>query len=394
MNAPHSVDFPELNHGEQMPREREQLLTLFIEHAPVALAMFDRDMRYLSASRRWLSYFCLGDRDLIGQLHYEVFPNHPERWKIAHRRGLAGEIVREEEDYYVFPDGSVNWARWEIHPWLTHHRDIGGIVLFIEEITERKMAEEHLKALNEHLERRIEERTLELQETQAQYLHAEKLSAIGKLSASIAHEFNNPLQGILTILQGFNKTLKLENTDKALFELAVSETIRLKNLIRCLQDFNRPSSGQKSFLEMHTLIDSVLLLCKSQLKKKRISTELNYSKKFPLILAIPDQIKQVILNLLDNAVDACGDRGTIKISTWQEEEKVAIAVSDNGTGIEPAKLDRIFQPFYTTKLAVKGTGLGLSVSHGIIKSHHGEILVESQPGKGSTFTVLLPIKEQ
>jgi len=256
----------------------------------------------------------------------------------------------------------------------------------------RTKAEEDLYALNANLELLIEQRTLELQKAQAQYLHSEKLSAIGKLSASIAHEFSSPLMGVMTILKGFDE-LNLEDKDKALLKLAINETTRMKNLIRSLQDFHRPSPGQKKNFDMHALIDSVLLLLKSHFKEKRITTELSYDKKFPFIYGIPDQVKQVILNLLDNAVDACIDGGRIKITTQMDGEKVAIIITDDGIGLDSAQIDRIFQPFYTTKPAAKGTGLGLSISYGIVKSHNGEIRVESQPGKGSTFTVVFPMND-
>jgi len=217
--------------------------------------------------------------------------------------------------------------------------------------------------------------------------------AIGSLSASIAHEFNSPLQGVLAILQSFSKYLVLEEDDRELLELAISEGNRMKNLIRSLQDFNRPSSGKKVFMDMHATIDSVLLLCKSDFQRKKIFIMLNYADRLPQIFAIPDQIKQVILNLLNNAAYACRDGGIITITTWQEENRVAVAIKDNGTGIQPEKLDLIFQPFYTTKPEIKGTGLGLSICYGIVKSHHGEIYVESAPGEGSTFTVYLPVNE-
>ena len=146
-------------------------------------------------------------------------------------------------------------------------------------------------------------------------------------------------------------------------------------------------------MDVHKSIDSLLLLRKNDFKSKRISVVLNYAERLPQIMAIPDQIKQVFLNLLTNAADACiQPGGVITISTWQEEERIAMAIKDTGIGIKPEKMDLIFQPFYTTKPEVKGTGLGLSVCHGIVQNHQGEIRVESQPGKGATFTVLLPIK--
>ena len=120
-------------------------MRLFVEHSPVALAMFDREMRYLQASRQWMHDFGLGDRDLAGLSHYEVFPEIPEIWKTAHRRGLAGEIVREDDDRFERVDGSVQWLRWEVRPWYDGENAVGGIIIFTEDITRRKQLEEALR---------------------------------------------------------------------------------------------------------------------------------------------------------------------------------------------------------------------------------------------------------
>ncbi|EKD40581.1 MAG: PAS/PAC sensor signal transduction histidine kinase [uncultured bacterium] len=371
--------------------ESEQRLRLFIEHAPVALAMFDREMRYISTSRRWSKNYNLGKRDLTGMLHYEVFPDLPERWLDAHRRGLAGEVLKEEADLYERADGSHNWSRWELRPWYNLSGEIGGIVIFTEDITERKQQEVQLQILNEELEQRVKDRTRELIETQHQYLHAEKLAAIGKLSASIAHEVNSPLQSILTVLKSVSRQTILEEMDLKLIEIAIGEGDRIKGLIRSLQDFYRPSPRKKSLLDINSTLDLLLLLHKSELKNKGILVELDYDYRLPIISAIPDQIKQVFLNLLTNAKEACLQGGVITVSTRQQGDKVAIVIKDTGVGIKPEQMDQIFRPFYTTKSAVKGTGLGLSVSYGIVNNHGGEILVTSKPGEGAIFTVLLPI---
>ena len=280
-----------------------------------------------------------------------------------------------------------------VHPFDWHEGRCRKAVGVFRDISELMAIQQQLETMNEDLERRVEQRTRELQETQKQYLHAEKLSAIGKLSASIAHEFNNPLQGILSILKGLRKRAILEEEDRALLEAAIGESDRIKELIRGLQEFNRPSSGRIMPMDVHAALDSMLLLHKSDFKGKRITVERNYAERLPQICAVPDQIKQVFLNLLTNAADACRQPGgMITVSTRQEDSRVAISIKDSGIGIKPEEMALIFQPFYTTKPEVKGTGLGLSVSYGIVESHGGEIRVESRPGEGATFTVVLPIK--
>ena len=138
-------DITERKRVESDLRQNEELLDLFIQHAPAALAMFDRDMRYIAASRRWIDSFGLKGREIIGRSHYEIFPEIPPRWVTAHRRALGGEILKNEEDRFDRADGSVQWLRWEIRPWLTGTGEIGGIVIFTEEITARKLSEARLE---------------------------------------------------------------------------------------------------------------------------------------------------------------------------------------------------------------------------------------------------------
>jgi len=139
------ADITERKQIEESLRESQERLQIFIEHAPVPLAMFDREMRYLAASRRWMTDYRLGDRDIRGQSHYALFPEVPERWKAVHRRTLEGEIVRTDEDRFVRADGEVQWVRWETRPWHAADGAIGGIVIFSEEITDRKLAAEALR---------------------------------------------------------------------------------------------------------------------------------------------------------------------------------------------------------------------------------------------------------
>lgn len=282
-----------------------------------------------------------------------------------------------------------------IHPFARQGSEFSKAVGVFRDISELIRTQDQLEAMNDELERRMEQRAQELRQSQRQVLHAEKLSAIGTLSASIAQEFNNPMQSILSILKGLGKRAILEEEDRQLLEAAIGEGKRIKELIRSLRDFHRPTSGRKVVMDIHAALDSVLLLQRSTFNAKQISVTLDYSKRLPQILAVPDQIKQVLLNLLANAAAACRPvGGVIRVATRQVDgAQVAVAIRDNGIGIQPEEMGLIFQPFYTTKVAARGTGLGLSVSSGIIRQHRGELRVDSRPGEGATFTVLLPIRD-
>lgn len=261
------------------------------------------------------------------------------------------------------------------------------------DISQRKEAEEALLKAKKHLEYKVKERTVDLQKTHSQLLHAEKLATIGKLAASIAHEFNNPLQGILSILQGIRKRAKPDKEDQLLITLAIDESLRMRDLIYCLQDFNRPSPGIKGPFDIHRAIDAILLLTTYEFRKKKIRIEKNYSDTMPLIIGVADQIKQVLLNLFNNAADACIGGGVITITTAAADTNIRIDIEDSGVGISPEDMPRIFDPFFSTKPEVEGTGLGLAVSYGIVTQHGGTLTATSSPGKGSLFCLILPVKE-
>lgn len=206
-------------------------------------------------------------------------------------------------------------------PFLTEERFlIKAIAERLGHIVEKKRAEETLQKAYGELEKRVQERTEALKKVHGQLLHAEKLSAIGNLSASIAHEFNNPLQGIMNILKGVARRATLDEDDAQLMTMAVKECNRMRDLIKSLQQFNRPTSGRKTPIDIHAALDGMLLLGKKVHKEKKISIEKRYAGNMPLIKAVADQIKQVFLNLLNNATDACNEGGTITVATecWKK----------------------------------------------------------------------------
>lgn len=382
---------------ENLLKEREKRLRLATDAAQLGIFAWEiRNDKPLWDNARMYEIFGLSPQDPpIDREQFEREVIHPDDLPRFRREIMEGMLNRTlfRGKYRIRRrnDGQLRWIQYLGTFEFAENGEAIRLLSVLSDITEREQAKEQLERANERLERNVEERTRELQETQLKYLHSEKLSAVGRLSASIAHEFNNPLQAIMTVLTGLQKTLPLQGRDGELLEMAVGETKRMKNLIRNLQDFHRPSSDKKVLVDVHTLLDSLVLLCKTDWRRKGIAIVLEYDQRMPHIVVVPDQIKQLLLNLLQNAADACGDgKGKISIRTCHDERGVAITVADNGIGIAPDKMGMIFQPFYTTKPEVKGTGLGLSICHGIVQAHDGEIRVESEPGKGSAFTVFLP----
>lgn len=287
--------------------------------------------------------------------------------------------------------------QWVMEAYGKIRRDADGKATSIfgtaQDITEKKEVESELLAHRDRLEELVDIRTNELKKTHEQLLHAEKLSAIGGLSASIAHELNNPLQGVMTVIRGVQKRAALNEEDAELVDMAVIECERMKDLIKSLQDFNRPTSGRVAPMNIHDAIETILLLIKKESKEKGITLETFYAEDLPQIMAVSDQIKQVLLNLSNNAIYACGEGDRIIVEAQMiGQDEIAIKMRDTGSGIRPEDINHIFEPFFTTKPEVKGTGLGLSISYGIIKKHGGRIEVESEVNKGTTFIVTLPVE--
>lgn len=323
---------------------------------------------------------------------------------------LLLEDLREHKTEQYLPNFDAYFAI-SVSPLVDSEGKLFGSVHIARDITDRKKAEKELQEANEALEQKVKERTAELEKfidelkeemitrkqaeealvhTQHQLLHAEKLSAVGKLSASIAHEFNNPLFAIMNILIGVRQQESLTSQNERMLELAVQECDRIKKLIQSLQDFNRPTSGIPETTNIHQILDNMVLLCKKDFKDRKITVKKEYAPDMPAIKAVTDQIRQVVLNLLTNARDACVNGGTITISTEVLDNDIVISVSDSGCGIEPEDVDSIFKPFFSTKQEFSGTGLGLAVCHGIVEKHGGEISVSSTPLQGSVFTITLP----
>ncbi len=232
-----------------------------------------------------------------------------------------------------------------------------------------------------------------LEMTHQQLIHSEKLSATGRLAASIAHEFNNPICGIRNALERLIEKVPMEKGFMDSANIAVNECNRITKLISQLNDFHRPSTGKFEIFNIHETINEIIILMHKNLKDKNINLEKNYCQPTLMIKAIPDQIKQVILNLIQNAEESYAKgSGKISVTTEKLNSKIVIKIKDYGQGITKNNIEKIFDPFFTTKSKVKGIGLGLSVSYGIVENHGGSITAESVINEGSCFTMILPLE--
>jgi PAS domain S-box-containing protein len=375
-------DISERKRAERVLREREEQLRTFVDHAWAPIAMFDRDMRYIHISRRWLTDYRLGARDIIGLSHYAVFPEIPERWREIHRRCLAGAVDRCEEDRFDRADGTVQWLRWEILPWRQADGTVGGIVMFTEDVTARKRME------------------AQLQQTQ-------KLEAVGRLAGGIAHDFNN----LLTVINGFSDFVlrDLPPTDPHRDALAHIRGAgdRAARLTQQLLAYSRKAMVEPKVIDLNDLVtESVRLLGRLIGEDVTVTTVL--APALHRIRADRGQIEQVLMNLVVNARDAMPTGGQITIETCNVAlgrtdlpddpdlapgPYVRLAVTDTGTGMSDAVKANIFEPFFTTKGPGRGTGLGLAVVQGAVKQNGGHIGVTSALGAGTTFTILFPAVE-
>jgi len=226
-------------------------------------------------------------------------------------------------------------------------------------------------------------------------LQAAKLAAVGEMAAGIAHELNNPLTSVTGFAELLLNDMEDGSASRADLELVLHEARRARDVVRRLLDFARQSESTRARVSINEIVDDVVALTRHLVHTGGVQLQLRLSENLPWVSVDQNQMKQVLLNLVHNALQAMPNGGEMEISTGvltrDHREWVTVSVRDTGVGIPPDVQARIFEPFYTTKGKQGGTGLGLSVTYGIVTDHGGQIDVESQPGQGSCFSVRLPL---
>ena len=265
-----------------------------------------------------------------------------------------------------------------------------------------KRAQAELTGWSQTLEKRVEEKTRELKRTQDYLIQVEKMASLGKLAATVAHELNNPLAGVLTYIKLFEKQVQKSDlpeerkrTIRESLDIVEEEIKRCGNIVRNLLVFSRSESAQfakRSLKDINSVVEKSLLLLEPKIKDGNIQLVKQYCYEDCAVECNEAQIRQALVALLVNAIEAMPEGGTLTVSTHclKAEEAVEIRVSDTGPGIPQDVLPHIFEPFFTTKKEGAGVGLGLSVVYGIVQNHGGEIRVDTKSGAGTTFIIKIP----
>ncbi len=385
--AGYSIDITTRKNAERELRHSYELMSYIIKHNTSALAVHDRDLKYLFVSERYLQNYKVKDKNIIGRHHYDVFPDLPQKWRDVHQKALAGISSSAENDRYDREDGSVEWTTWECRPWYEANGEVGGFVVYTEVVTDRIKAEEQKQLLLQQL------------------YQAHKMEALGTLAGGSAHDFNNVLSAIL----GFAEMAKEDSEpgSRASEELdsVIEAGNRAAGLVRQILAFSRKTVSEPIPVNPEHIIKETIQLLRPSLPST-ITIVQELAIPIHTVFVDPTQIHQLVMNLCTNAYHAMEEAGgvlTIGLRNQQLDVHdiqeypnvkpgnfVVFSVGDTGPGIPSEIRDRIFEPYFTTKEVGKGTGMGLAIVHGIASSLGGFVTCESTPGQGTRFRVFFP----
>jgi PAS domain S-box-containing protein len=376
-------DISESRRMEAALRESEQRTRLFAEHAPAAVAMFDREMRYLVVSAKWLSDYGLVGETLPGRSHYEVFPEVPKRWKEIHRRCLAGAVETCDADPFDRADGTRMWLRWEVRPWQSADGSIGGIVMFTADITDRKKLEDDLATARD--------RALEASRLKSEFL------------ATMSHEIRTPMNAIIG-MTGLLMDTALTAEQRQMGRVVLGGAEGLLAIINDVLDFSKIEAGKMRLdaadFDLLPVVEETLALLAPRAHEKELELVCDLTAaSTPPLHGDAGRIRQVLLNLVGNAIKFT-DRGEVVVTVRSSEVldgrvRVQIEVRDTGIGIAPEVQERLFQPFTQADGSATrrfgGTGLGLAISRQLVELMGGKIHLTSTPGQGSCFRVEIEV---
>ncbi len=392
---------------EQELREHTDELVTILDGIQDSIVVITPEKEIVEVNQAFLKQMGYTRDEVIGRTCHQVFQNVMYPCEPGDIVCPLNEVVRKKGPNQqvltrIDHNGERRFIELSIFPiW---EKD-GKILRFIEisrDITDRKKEEEEI---TRRLEQMVEERTLQLKETHEKLLHQDKMASLGKLSASVVHEINNPIAGILNLLMLLKRIIEEGPVNeeeiqqfKQYLNLMETETRRIGRIVSNLLAFSRQSRMRVKHVDLNRTIDKTLFLNSNLLKINGIKVEKDLDRDLPDIMGSEDQLQQVFMNLVSNAAEAMesSEEGILRVETEHslKNNSIVARVTDTGVGISKENRAALFEPFFTTKKKGKGVGLGLSVVYGIIEEHKGSINVESEVGKGTTFVVEIPLDQQ
>ena len=398
--------------AEKLRRSQERYRAL-VETAFAGINITDPDENLTFVNSGFAELLGYAPEELEGtNLANLTTPSEFSRYREFTRRRLGG-LRNYYESTLLRKDGTHLRALISASPLTAADGSFEGTIAVIIDITDLRRAEAELArartAYTEDLEEMVRARTRELEETQAQLIQSEKMGAMGKLAAGVAHEINNPA-GVLLMKLKFLLSVAdeeaLSHRAASTLQVAVQQTERIEQIVDNLLSFARPSEGVPRAVDVNDIAVAAMDLSVRTLTSYGIEFRKVLASQLPQIDADPTELEQVFINLINNAVDAMPSGGTLTVSTHLKRDhagesngdpegaptQIVIKVEDTGSGIPPDFLDRIFDPFFTTKKVGEGTGLGLSISYGIVEKLGGRIEVASARNEGTKMFVRLPVR--
>ena len=365
------LDVTERREMERHLHQQQEFARRLVDNFPDLILVLDTAAHYTFVSPRCkevLGYDVeeLQDMEFGGRTHPEDLPAALTLYRdiVAGKQTFASLEVRVRHK-----QGDWRRIRFNFSPLCNEKGDIEGVVLSGRDVTDLKRLEEQL-------------------------IQAEKLAAMGQMLAGVAHELNNPLTAILGVTELLREREGTDDSSKRQLDLTHRQARRAARIVQNLLEFSRPASPQKRPLDVNSLLERTLQLHEHSLRRNNIAVDFRPQTDLPGVIGDANQLIQVFLNLVTNAEQAIQeirDTGRIQIRPSHNDNRVIVTVQDDGIGIRPEALPRIFDPFYTTKRPGGGTGLGLSICMSIIREHGGNIEAETLPGGGSAFTIYLPV---
>ena len=392
---------------EKKLRKRNEEVETILNSIQDFIVVITPDKEIVEVNEAFLQKMGYTTEEVIGRKCHEVFQR--ENNLFCNSGDVVcplSEVIRNKRlNQQVMPrinrDGKTRYFEVAIFPIWEKDGKISKFIEVSRDITERKKEAEET---TRRLERMVEERTEKLKETHEKLLHQDKMASLGKLSASVVHEINNPIAGILNL----TKLLKRMTADGSIpageesdfnqyLELMETETWRISRIVSNLLTFSRQSEMGFKKVNINRLIEKTLILNSNLLMINQVRIKKDLDPGLPEVIGSEDQLQQVFINFILNAAESMEKAGEgvldIKTRYLTEGEKIKIAFKDNGVGIPQENFSKLFEPFFTTKKKGKGVGLGLSVAYGIIEEHGGSIHVNSKKGKGTIFNIKLPLKQ-